>query len=104
MGDGNLRYIEIQARMTLKKMQPGIVRKEVLDIVTDLLGQQQEAAPAAVGRVLQTVGFDWVFQRLRDTPCASAGCSDGMLVQPGAHSVSCFIEEFDAWTGGTRFE
>jgi len=43
-------------------------------------------------------------QRLRTEPCASSGCSDGLLVQPGPNAVSCFIEEFDAWAGGTSFE
>jgi len=43
-------------------------------------------------------------QRLRALPCASSGCSDGLLVQPGELSVSCFMEEFDSWAGGASFE
>mmetsp|Transcript_73571 Transcript_73571/g.185940 ORF Transcript_73571/g.185940 Transcript_73571/m.185940 type:complete len:1090 (+) Transcript_73571:76-3345(+) len=58
--DGQLRYVEIQAMLTLKKTQPASVRAEVLDVVEHFLQQEQAAAPEAIGRILQTVGFDWI--------------------------------------------
>lgn len=41
----------------------------------------------------------------REEDCAAVGCEPvGKLLQPSAGSVSCFIEEFDVWTGGQRYE
>jgi len=58
--DGKLRFVEIQAMLTLKQMQPGSVREEVLATVVDFISQEQAGAPVSAGHLLQTVGADWI--------------------------------------------
>lgn len=41
--------------------------------------------------------------RMRQSPCTAEACQNGLLFQPSNSSVSCFIEEFDAWNNGTHF-
>jgi len=44
-------------------------------------------------------------QRLRSASCPEKGCQPvGKLVLQSTSSVSCFIEDFDLWTGPARYE
>merc|ERR1712066_744437 len=50
--------------MTARAFLPGSLKEGVLHNLEDWLGEENRKAPATVGTILQTVGFDWVFYAL----------------------------------------
>jgi len=64
---GELRYVEVQAMLTVKRGQPGSVKAEVLDTVIRFLDRERSSAPAAAGDALQTAGAEWVLLVLEQT-------------------------------------
>lgn len=59
--NGKLRYVQVQARMTVRRGLPGKDKEGVLQDLEDWLLQESAKAPESVGSILQTAGFDWVF-------------------------------------------
>lgn len=59
--DGELRYVQVQARMTARSGLPGKLKEGVLKDLEEWLHQESNQAPPSVGSILQTAGFDWVF-------------------------------------------
>jgi len=62
--DGELRFVEVQARMTARTFLPGSAKESVLLDLESWLREENSKAPNSVGTILQTVGFDWVFYAL----------------------------------------
>merc|ERR1712187_727248 len=62
--DGELRFVEVQARMTARKSLPGSSKEGVLYDLETWLDEENSKAPTSVGTILQTAGFDWVFYAL----------------------------------------
>eukprot|EP00931_Biecheleriopsis_adriatica_P025761 TRINITY_DN1574_c0_g1_i1.p1 TRINITY_DN1574_c0_g1~~TRINITY_DN1574_c0_g1_i1.p1 ORF type:complete len:1112 (-),score=207.49 TRINITY_DN1574_c0_g1_i1:443-3733(-) len=62
--EGELRYVKIQAQMTARSFLPSRLKEGVLNDLEEWLEEESLQAPASVGTILQTAGFDWIFYAL----------------------------------------